>query len=147
VRRAKLLSWIVVASLLASGCGSSTGDAPSGSSSSESNGDSRPSPVAHGEGHRKMLALLREIAARTDEEHAYLGDGYARQLREKLKRLAPNVDPRDRWDTERRLGTAELRLGNVEAAIGHLQRAYDLLPQARLGVRWETTTRFDLGVA
>jgi tetratricopeptide (TPR) repeat protein len=98
-------------------------------------------------GHERMLALLREIAARTDEDHFFLGDALARRLRAGEKEVQSGGDPRERWKIEHQLGVVELRLGNVREAIDHFTHAYRLLPAARLDLEWEARTRFDLAMA
>ena len=46
--------------------------------------------------HTKMLALLAEIAERTETEHPLLSESRARQLRAQLEALPENAHPRDR---------------------------------------------------
>ncbi len=102
-------------------------------------------------GHRRMLDLLTEIARRTPEEHPYLGDRRARELRQQLASLdeeEEDADPLDRWLLHLRLGAAELDLGNVRTGIEHLSRAHQLLPQVKAKIKpfWANETIFQLGM-
>ena len=65
-------------------------------------------------GHRRMLALLQEIEDRTADEHIYLGDRRARQLREELAHLDEQASPRKRSELHFAAGQAEVKLGNLE---------------------------------
>ncbi len=101
------------------------------------------------DGHRKMLSLLKEIAARTPNEHTFLGDRETRALREKLADLPPDASAASRWRLHRRLAANELNLGNETAAILHFSKAYNLLPEVRerLAPGEANQLVFDLGVA
>ena len=53
-----------------------------------------PPPSA---GHRRMLALLQEIADDTPDTHPYIGDWRARQFREELHALPATDTGPNRW--------------------------------------------------
>ena len=101
------------------------------------------------DGHRKMLSLLQEIAARTPNEHTFLGDRETRALREKLAELPPDASAANRWRLHRQLAANELNLGHETAAILHFSKAYNLLPEVRedLAPGEANQLAFDLGVA
>ncbi|MEC7583841.1 MAG: CRTAC1 family protein [Planctomycetota bacterium] len=78
-------------------------------------------------GHRQMVEALAGIAARTDDEHPYLGSLELRGLRDQLAELG------DRSPTTLCLkaGIAELQQGNERAGIELLERARDQLAKDR----------------
>jgi hypothetical protein len=78
-----------------------------------------------------MVALLAEIAARTDDEHPYIGDKALRELRAEFDGLPAGAGPRERWELHLRIGMEELRLGNNERAIAELGAAGSLLSELR----------------
>ena len=101
-------------------------------------------------GHERMIVLLRELAARALEEHAYLEERTARGLRRELEELEAGAPPAVVLRLRYRLGEAELKLGRVEEAIRHLEAAKDLLDTAsggELEPGWNNRIRFRLGVA
>ncbi len=104
---------------------------------------------AGADSHQKMLSLLKEIAARTQNEHTFLGDRAPRALREKLADLSPDASAANRWHLHRQLAASELNLGNETAAILHFSKAYNLLPEVRgdLVPGEANQLVFDLGVA
>ena len=101
------------------------------------------------DGHQKMLSLLEKIAARTPNEHTFLGDRDTRALREKLAELPPDASAANRWYLHRQLAENELNLGNETAAILHFSKAYNLLPEVRENLAPGEANQlvFDLGVA
>ena len=104
---------------------------------------------AGADSHQKMLSLLKEIAARTQNEHTFLGDRAPRALREKLADLSPDASAANRWHLHRQLAASELNLGNETAAILHFSKAYNLLPEVREDLVPGEANQlvFDLGVA
>ena len=101
------------------------------------------------DGHRKMLSLLKEIAARTPNEHTFLGDRETRALRKNLAELPPEASAANRWRLHRRLAANELNLGHETAAILHFSKAYNLLPEVREDLVPGEANQlvFDFGVA
>jgi len=116
-----------------------------------------PGSVAHAEtgasetpvSHRRMLALLGEIADRTPDEHPYIGDGHARKLRAQLAVLPPDAPTADKWNLYMDAGKAELALGNEAKAIAHYKQARSLIAPAgtQVPTRVAYATNFSLGVA
>ena len=104
-------------------------------------------PAAPEEGHRRMLALLQQIAADAPDAHPYVGDRVARQLRRELEALPAGTDAALRWRLAMQLAGAELRLGNEAEAIRLLQQARDLPPRGTAGDAWRSLTLYQLGVA
>jgi len=76
--------------------------------------------------HQKMVQVLKEIAARTANEHPYLGDAQARRFRGQLQALATDAPTGIRSPLHFQLGIAELYLGNERSAIEHLSKAHEL---------------------
>src|SRR5262245_22047271 len=101
------------------------------------------------EGHRALLALLREIEARTPEENLFLGDRLLRDLQAELGALPAGSGPAKIWDLERRIGAEELRLGRNAEALAATSRAVALLPEVRgqIPVVEEKNTIFNLALA
>jgi hypothetical protein len=75
-----------------------------------------------------MVSLLSEIAARTPDEHPFLGDKVLRELEPKLAALPAGAGPQVRWDLEKKIGVEKLRLGRNEEAVKHLETAFGYLP-------------------
>jgi hypothetical protein len=80
-------------------------------------------------GHRRMLELLRDIRERAPEEHFWLNDRHARELRARAASLRADADDFNRFELFMRLGDAEQRQGREQEAIDNLSRAYELLPK------------------
>jgi len=101
------------------------------------------------ESHQRMLALLRDVERRTDEENLYLGDRPLREARAALEALGADADPLERCRRLRDLGLAELNLANEEEAIARLGEAEALLPRlaGRMPEAEAQEIRFRLGVA
>jgi len=100
-------------------------------------------------GHQRMLELLREIRDRTREEHYWLGDRSARELRARAAALRPDTPDFLRFELYLKLGEAEQRAGRELEAIDALSRAYDLLPKVEgdLDEGVVPRTIFNLGFA
>ncbi|MBK8977286.1 MAG: CRTAC1 family protein [Planctomycetes bacterium] len=136
---------LVVASCTA-GCGRDR--APEGVVPAVARGERAPTAgdvSAQPPGHQRMLELLREVERRTPDEHHYLGDRRARELRAAL-RVYGDSAPAQLWVDA---AVAELQLGRERAAI-------ELLETAERGLRNGTipgdataamTVQFQLGVA
>ena len=149
-----MLSRLLIAASLVVGCdgvaivvdeGARTITADPGSAKEAAEPATLPTP--HRPGHAKMLELLSDIAARTDEESFFLGDRLARELRAALQGLPAGAKARTRWKIRHQLGVVEMRLGRVRAAIEHLGEARRLIAEANLGGSWSARTRFDLAMA
>ena len=80
------------------------------------------------EGHRQMVALLRQIADDGAETNFYFGDGPARRLRAELDALPAGVTGPARWRLMIQLAEAELRLGNELESIRLYTQARNLVP-------------------
>ncbi len=98
-------------------------------------------------GHQRMLALLRDIADRTADEHSYLGSSQARALRKELADLDDLAPDHMRWRIHFALGMPELQLGNEQKAIDHLTKAHSLISYAGIIPKWANQNRFQLAVA
>ncbi len=81
-------------------------------------------------GHQRMVALLADVAARSDEENRFAGIGDARKYRAALERMPAHAPIGERIILLRFLGTAELTAGNEQASIDALTEACRLLSQA-----------------
>jgi hypothetical protein len=101
------------------------------------------------DGHRRMLALLRDVRDRVPEEHFYLGTRQVVELRERVAALRPDASDFIRFELMMRLGDAEQRVGNEREAIEKLSEAYALLPRVEheLDEGWVEHVIFNLGVA
>jgi len=99
--------------------------------------------------HRRMLALLKEIRDRTPEEHYWLSDRQARELRARLSGLRADAPEVIRFEVLLKLGEAEQRLGREEEAINYLSEAHRLLPkvEGELDEGWAERATFNLAVA
>jgi hypothetical protein len=100
-------------------------------------------------GHDRMLVLLGEIQARTDEDNHWLGDRGARLARRRLADLEGSSDDLLRFRRLIVLAEEELRLGNENESISHFEEAYALLPRLRekLDLSQAARSVFRLGVA
>ena len=72
------------------------------------------------DGHARMVALLKDLAVRSADDHHYVGDRRARELRAELERRG-SASP---WELYRDAGIAELQLGHERAGIELLLQAY-----------------------
>jgi hypothetical protein len=106
-------------------------------------------PPVQPEGHRRMLALLAEIAERSETENPYVGQGMASRVRADLAAMAPDEILPKRWLVRVVLAKEELRLGNAERAIELYEEAYRLLGESKDPVPREHLFRtlFETGVA
>ncbi|HEX7898867.1 MAG TPA: CRTAC1 family protein [Planctomycetota bacterium] len=91
----------------------------------------------------RMADVLKAIAARTDDEHPWIGDREARELRRRLDTFPADGPPGLRWEILARLGVREGWLGNFEAAAERLNAADALLK--RIDVPDEALYQFLLG--
>jgi hypothetical protein len=100
-------------------------------------------------GHDRMVAVLADIARRTDAENPFVGNRAAVEARAELEALDPNAPPPRRWQLLCRSGSQELRIGNERAAIECLEQAVAMADQVRGSVppRAIHETLYRLGVA
>ncbi len=109
-------------------------------------GETRDAPLLPA-GHRRMLALLQQIADRTPDEHPFYGTLRARQLRQRLEKIGESADARTRWQLHFEMGDAELRLGNLPPAIEQLTKAHQLAGSLPLDAGAGDPTALTLGIA
>jgi hypothetical protein len=83
------------------------------------------------DGHERMLAVLKEIEARTSDENKYLGDGKARQLEQHLAGLPSDTHPMQKLQLLWQLAEAQLQSGATEKAIEQFERCENLLAGLR----------------
>ncbi len=79
-------------------------------------------------GHQKMLAALREILDRTDEENWLLGDVKIRELRQKLAAMKPDAPSAARFQTLVDLGDAVVYYGDEREGLDIFKAAFALDP-------------------
>jgi tetratricopeptide (TPR) repeat protein len=105
--------------------------------------------AAQPSGHQRMIALLQQIAERTPNEHLYLGDRKAREMRARVEAAGPDAPDYVLFELYLELGEAEQYVGREQEAIHYLERAYALLPglQNDLAANWIGRLKFALGVA
>jgi hypothetical protein len=117
--------------LLAMACAVPPGDAPPASDSDSNSRATVPAEApAQPEGHRRMVALLREIAEAAQEDNPYLGRRFVQRARDDLASM-PASDVPKRWFLNMFLGRNELRMGNEEIALEHYLEANRLLGESR----------------
>lgn len=117
MRSRSAASALGIAFVLASGCGSDEEVRTDSAAVSQ--------PIG---AHDRMIATLEDVAERTADEHPYLGDRRARELRRSLRTLGDAAP----WRVHLDLGIAELRLGNEAAGIDVLQGALDRIDAGTL---------------
>lgn len=102
-----------------------------------------------GAGHRRMLAVLRQIQLDTDLENEWQGEGVARVARRRLASLEADAPLKERWQRLKDVAYHELRLGNETEAIRRYREAYDLLPRLTGSITEDEANRtiFRLAVA
>ncbi len=117
---------------------------PSGSKRPDAEADSAVE-ASGPSGHDRMLELLADIAARTPDEHPYLGTQFQRQHRQELARLGDRAPARLHLSA----GMAELYLGNEREAIALLEAAERGIEAGSIQGDPATLSeiRFSLGVA
>jgi hypothetical protein len=118
-----------------------TPPSPAGATGAETPAGGHPGAA----GHAKMLALLKEIARRTDDENYWVGDREVRELRGNLARLPANASLQSRWMAQAKLGVWEGWMGNFPAAIEQLSQAQSLLPKLEDHLPRELVYQFLLG--
>ena len=100
-------------------------------------------------GHQKMIALLKEIAARTADENPWLGDRAVRILGSRYRALPKDASDVEKWRLGIELANEELRVGNERQAIERFSRACEALPrlEERLTATGVVYPTYRLGVA
>ncbi len=92
-------------------------------------------PTVGAAGHQRMVSLLQEIARRIPDHDPYLGDRYARSLRDRLARFDPSThlgNPElEKARIYQSLGHAELLLGREKEAIEYLAECVKIYPKYR----------------
>jgi len=84
--------------------------------------------------HQRMLAALREVRARTADEHPYLGDSKRRQLARQLSGLPANAPP-SAWVKSRfRLAEAQLKAGETQQAVDQFLEISRLVQETGSGL-------------
>ena len=81
--------------------------------------------------HKRMLALLADIADRTATEHPLLSESRAIELRAQLAALPANAHPRDRVRLLLALGEEDLRQNRLDQGIAQLDEAYRIVETFR----------------
>lgn len=81
--------------------------------------------------HQRMLAVLREVDARTADEHPYLGDGQLRQLAQQLNSLPFNAPVSVRVKAMFQLAESQLKAGQTEQAVEQLMQCSALLQEEK----------------
>ncbi len=134
-----------IATGVVSGCEPPSGDGRNAGDATSARPGRRRHPDAPG--HRRMVALLSEIAQNTPHEHPYLGNNRLGELKERLAAAGESASHEVRFRLEVGIGEAELRLGNLRASIDHFRRAYELTAAAKISAADANYTRYRLGVA
>ncbi|MEO1997831.1 MAG: hypothetical protein ABGZ17_21430, partial [Planctomycetaceae bacterium] len=80
--------------------------------------------------HQRMLAALREVQARTADEHPYLGDRLRRQYARQLSDLPVNAPPSMKVKMHWRLADAQLKSGQTQQAVEQFLECSRLLREA-----------------
>jgi len=124
-----------------------------------------PAAAAPPSAHERMLALLDDIARKTDDDNPFLGSKRVRELRARWAAKKDKASALERWTLGRALGNAELEQGDEAAAIELLEMAVaavdelsiDRLDRAKLPPEdaevvdlanyYRNQTWFDLGLA
>ncbi len=117
------------------GCGKD----PESTAPESSRGPSQP------DGHVRMLALLRDLDARRQDDNIFVGDRAVREARAEIAAKGAQA----RWQTHQELGYALVRLGSERDGIEVLDRALAAVVERSLtgGADAELALHFHLGVA
>jgi hypothetical protein len=75
-------------------------------------------------GHARMVALLKDVEARTETEHPLLSEAASADIRARLAALPPDAHPREKVRLHMALGEESLRQNRLEEGIDHLGLAY-----------------------
>ncbi|MGH2570321.1 MAG: FG-GAP-like repeat-containing protein, partial [bacterium] len=97
--------------------------------------------------HRRMVALLDEIQARTDAENRLLGDELGRQAKRQLAQLDLPAPPLQRANLHYIAGTYDLRQGRAREGINHYIQAIEALPKELQSGPATAELLFEIGVA
>ena len=107
------------------------------------------SPAGDGDGHRKMVRLLKQLSDRTARENPWLGNKMVEVWKNRLGSLAAN-DPKHHFLIGHlSLAREQARLGEERSVIDHLTAAHGLLPeaQAQMPPQIPNRVRYRLGLA
>ncbi|MGE3351282.1 MAG: CRTAC1 family protein [Planctomycetota bacterium] len=116
-----------------------------GAACSRADGTDGATAPAHGEGHRRMLGVLRDLHALRHEENVFVGDRAVRLARAAIDG-AGGGGP---WQAHQELGYALVRLGREREGLKVLQDALQAVASGELagGADAELSLHFHLGVA
>ncbi len=105
----------------------------------------RDAAPAQPEGHQRMVALLRDLHARRDEDNVFVGEVAVRTARSELQQQGANP----KWQTRQELGYSLLRLGREREAIAEFESTLAAVEKGTLagGMDAQLSLRFHLGVA
>jgi hypothetical protein len=106
-----------------------------------------PDRATAAEGHRRMLAVLADIARTSADTNIYTGDAQARAFRALVTDPRFAAAPPLHWRHLRALAYHELRLGNDDDAVRDLNEAAVLAPRLGTAVRAEEIDRAQLELA
>jgi len=98
-------------------------------------------------GHQRMLDLLADIAAKTTDEHPYIGNYKVNNLIKKINSLGSKMTPENAAYLFSHLGREELNVGQNRSAIKHLKRAEFIFSKFNAPDEYKVSTFFGLGVA
>ena len=100
-------------------------------------------------GHKKMLAVLKDIVNRTPDENLYLGDSQLRRFQKIAASMSPNAPDEMKSRLYAKLAVASQNLGRERDAIDYFSKNYDLLPKVKGGLPPTVADElvFRLGVA
>jgi hypothetical protein len=94
-------------------------------------------------GQQKMLAALKDILDKTNDENWLLGDVKIRDLRKKLDAMRPETPASERFQTMIDLGDAMVYYGDEREGLAMYQQAFDLKPTGiREGIYNDSKVRF-----
>ncbi len=94
-------------------------------------------------GHDKMLAALREILDRTNDDHFALGDGKVREMRQRLDGLKTDAPTEERFQILVELGDAMAYYGDEREGLAVLEQAFELDPaEIQKGLYLDSKVRY-----
>lgn len=101
------------------------------------------------EGHRRMVALLAQLAAESKSDNPFNGDARARRMREELVTVTAEQGIPRQWLARIELAKQELRIGNEEAAIEQYLEANRLMQasESQVPLEMQLRTLLETGVA
>jgi hypothetical protein len=91
-----------------------------------------------------MLAVLREIRARTNDDNPWQGDAKARRLAKQLAELPADAPINERFPILTALGEELVLLGREREGLAHLQTVEDMMPALRPLIATDAEAEFSL---